>query len=38
MLVSGADALPLGAYVRFSLNLGAGSEPIEGQRPGRPCR
>jgi len=30
MLVSGADALPLGAYVRFSLNLGAGSEPIEG--------
>jgi len=31
MLVSGADALPLGAHVRFSLNLGAGSEPIEGQ-------
>ena len=30
MLVSGADALPLGAHVRFSLNLGAGSEPIEG--------
>jgi hypothetical protein len=30
MLVSGADALPLGAHVRFSLNLGAGSAPIEG--------
>jgi PilZ domain len=30
MLVSGADGLPLGAHVRFSLNLGAGSEPIEG--------
>jgi PilZ domain len=30
MLVSGADALPLGAYVRFSLNLGADSAPIEG--------
>jgi len=31
MLVSGADALPLGAHVRFSLNLGAGSVPIEGR-------
>jgi hypothetical protein len=31
MLVSGADSLPLGAHVRFSLNLGAGSAPIEGQ-------
>jgi len=30
MLVSGADGLPLGAYVRFSLNLGAGAAPIEG--------
>jgi hypothetical protein len=30
MLVSGADGLPLGAHVRFSLNLGAGSSPIEG--------
>ncbi|HUJ34715.1 MAG TPA: PilZ domain-containing protein [Solirubrobacteraceae bacterium] len=30
MLVSGADSLPLGARVRFSLNLGAGSTPVEG--------
>jgi PilZ domain len=30
MLVSGADGLPLGAHVRFSLNLGANSAPIEG--------
>jgi hypothetical protein len=30
MLVSGADGLPLGTHVRFSLNLGPGSEPIEG--------
>ena len=30
MLVSGAGSLPLGAHVRFSLNLGAGAEPIEG--------
>jgi PilZ domain len=30
MLLSGADGLPLGTHVRFSLNLGAGSEPIEG--------
>jgi len=30
MLVSGADGLPLGAHVRFSLNLGAGSAPVEG--------
>jgi len=30
MLVSGAESLPLGAYVRFSLNLGPGTEPIEG--------
>jgi hypothetical protein len=30
MLVSGADSLPLGTYVRFSLNLGSGVAPIEG--------
>jgi hypothetical protein len=30
MLVSGADSLPLGAHVRFTLNLGAGVPPIEG--------
>jgi len=30
MLVSGAEALPLGAHVRFSLNLGAGMAPVEG--------
>jgi c-di-GMP-binding flagellar brake protein YcgR len=30
MLVSGADGLPLGSHVRFSLNLGPGAEPIEG--------
>ena len=30
MLVSGADSLPLGAHVRFSLNLGPGVPPIEG--------
>jgi len=30
MLLSGADGLPLGAHVRFSVNLGTGSEPIEG--------
>jgi len=30
MLVSGADSLPLGAHVRFSLHLGPGVAPIEG--------
>jgi len=30
MLVSGADSLPLGAHVRFSLHLGPGLAPIEG--------
>jgi PilZ domain len=30
MLLSGADGLPLGSHVRFSLNLGPGCEPIEG--------
>ena len=30
MLLSGAERLPLGAHVRFSLNLGPGAEPIEG--------
>jgi PilZ domain len=30
MLVSGADSLPLGAHVRFSLHLGPGVTPIEG--------
>jgi PilZ domain len=30
MLVTGADSVPLGARIRFSLNLGAGSTPIEG--------
>lgn len=30
MLVSGADSLPLGAHVRFTLNLGPGVPPIEG--------
>jgi hypothetical protein len=30
MLLSGADGLPLGSHVRFSLNLGPGAEPIEG--------
>jgi PilZ domain len=30
MLVSGADSLPLGAHVRFSLHLGPGVPPIEG--------
>ena len=30
MLLSGADELPLGTHVRFSLNIGAGSKPIEG--------
>ena len=28
--LSGAEGLPLGTHVRFSLNLGAGAEPIEG--------
>ncbi len=30
MLLSGADGLPLGTHVRFSVNLAPGSEPIEG--------
>ncbi|HUA47865.1 MAG TPA: PilZ domain-containing protein [Solirubrobacteraceae bacterium] len=30
MLLSGAEGLPLGTHVRFSLNLGAGVKPIEG--------
>ncbi len=30
MLVSGVDSLPLGAHVRFSLHLGPGVTPIEG--------
>ena len=30
MLLSGADDLPLGAHVRFSLNLGPGVKPIDG--------
>lgn len=30
MLLSGADQLPLGAHVRFTLNVGGGSKPIEG--------
>jgi hypothetical protein len=30
MLVSGADSLPLGAHVRFSLHLGPDVAPIEG--------
>ena len=30
MLVSGADSLPLGSHVRFSLHLGPGVTPIEG--------
>lgn len=30
MLVSGADSLPLGAHVRFTLNLGSDVTPIEG--------
>ncbi|HEY1520566.1 MAG TPA: PilZ domain-containing protein [Solirubrobacteraceae bacterium] len=31
MLLSGADELALGSRVRFSLNLGAGVEPIDGR-------
>jgi hypothetical protein len=30
MLLSGAEQLPLGTHVRFSLNIGTGSPPIEG--------
>jgi hypothetical protein len=30
MLVSGADSLPLGSHVRFSLHLGPGVTPIQG--------
>jgi len=30
MLLSGADALGLGSRVRFSLNLGPGTDPVEG--------